>query len=383
MALQGGRICRWRKTSGVFPDGCIQVSVVLCAMALWFCGCCQGVELPPVPERAPDMVNSIGMGFRWIPRGEAMLGSPKDEPYRDMQAEIYAQLDGPSPKIIEDFRKQHPEFEKALHDYEVQHRYVRDRGFYLGIAEVTNAQFRQYDPKHVSKVPLDYMGEMFLWAILVDESQLGFSPNTVAALSKETLSPNGNFQPVTCVMPKEARGFCKWLSDLPQEKAAGRSYRLPTSQEWEYACRAGTTGRFYWKGGVRGAGKYENFADVPSSPKAWPTGASYPIPDPFPCADGYLGPAPVCSLKANPWGLHDMLGNVKEFTEYVPRSSSDRSTTNPAKWTTVKGGSWMRGQWMARAAFKSGLGEEDGFVDIGFRIVLVKRPVPTEESIRD
>jgi formylglycine-generating enzyme required for sulfatase activity len=374
ITLRGGRICRWRKTSGVLPDGCIPVRTVLCAMTLWFCGC-QGVELASVPERSPDVVNSIGMGFRWIPRGAAMLGSPKDEPYRDMKAKLWAQLDEPSPKIIEDFRKQHPEFDKVLPDYEVQHRYVRDRGFYLGIAEVTNAQFRQYCPKHVSKVPLDYMGEMFFEAGWWREFwQLGFSPNTVAALSKETLSPNGNFQPVTCIMPKEARGFCKWLSDLPQEKAAGRSYRLPTSQEWEYACRAGTTGRFYWKGGVRGAGKYENFADVPSSPKAWRTDASYPNPTPFPCPDGYLGPAPVCSLKANPWGLHDMLGNVKEFTEYVPRSSSDRSTAKPANWpTAVKGGSWMRGQWMARAAFKSVLVERDGFVDIGFRILLVKR----------
>ena len=51
--------------------------------------------------------------------------------------------------------------------------------------------------------------------------------------------------PVDMISWDDAQEFCKRLSALPQEKAAGRKYRLPTEAEWEYACRAGSTTRYY------------------------------------------------------------------------------------------------------------------------------------------
>ena len=66
----------------------------------------------------------------------------------------------------------------------------------------------------------------------------------------------GPQHPVENVSWDDAVKFCEKLSALPEEKAAGRTYRLPTEAEWEYACRAGSTTRYSfgddtcWPGGL-------------------------------------------------------------------------------------------------------------------------------------
>lgn len=84
----------------------------------------------------------------------------------------------------------------------------------------------------------------------------------------------------------DAFDFCQRLSELPEERAAGRSYRLPTEAEWEYACRAGSTTTFFWGEDLR---RLSEFA-----PTIWPS-------------------TDVGTLKPNAWGLYDMQGNVTEW----------------------------------------------------------------------
>jgi len=91
----------------------------------------------------------------------------------------------------------------------------------------------------------------------------------------------------------DAEEFCRRLSALPEEKAAGRVYRLPTEAEWEYACRAGTETTYSFGDDAAQLGQYADFDEGRSS-----FGES---------------PSHVGTKKPNPWGLYDMHGNVWEW----------------------------------------------------------------------
>lgn len=96
--------------------------------------------------------------------------------------------------------------------------------------------------------------------------------------------------PVTHVSWDDAVAFCRQLSNLPEEMKNGRVYRLPTSAEWEYACRAGTSTRHWF--GEEDSGVLE-FGWLRSNSG----GRNYPV--------GLKPP--------NPWGLYDIRGNVWEW----------------------------------------------------------------------
>ncbi len=117
-----------------------------------------------------------------------------------------------------------------------------------------------------------------------------------------------------------ANKYCQWLS-----AKTGEFYRLPTEAEWEYACRAGTTTAYYWGNDASKIGEY--------------------------CWSGKNSDfkyQKVGKKKANPWGLHDMLGNVIEWCldGYSPTAYANSPKANPwVKATTAyphvaRGGSW-------------------------------------------
>ncbi len=143
--------------------------------------------------------------------------------------------------------------------------------------------------------------------------------------------------PVDNVSWNNAVRFCSQLSALPEEKAAGRVYRLPTEAEWEYACRAGSTTS--WNCGNE---------EIRLGDFAWFGNSSR----------GRVHP--VRAKKPNAWGLCDMHGNVWEWCadwyekDYYASSPVD-DPPGPTAGTlrVVRGGGWGSTASDCRAAFRS------------------------------
>ena len=118
--------------------------------------------------------------------------------------------------------------------------------------------------------------------------------------------------------------LCELLSALPQEVAAGRSYRLPTEAEWEYACRAGTSTDFWF--GKSADDSKANFSENGSQSSPQPT-------------------LPVGCFAPNDWGLYDTHGNVWEWCadwfddEYYERAPQENpSGPESGNHHTLRGG---------------------------------------------
>ena len=165
------------------------------------------------------------------------------------------------------------------------------------------------------------------------------------ALMPQNRSPQrGDDLPVTSVSWKEAQEFCLELSEKE-----GVAYRLPTEAEWERACRAG-------RADPPIAGP--DLADV-----AWYADNS--------------GEAthPVGQRKANAWGLHDVLGNVAEWTLDVyapyPRVEEEKDPKGPAtgRARVVRGGSWRSFAPALRCAARTGTPESYQLPHVGLRVV--------------
>jgi len=112
-------------------------------------------------------------------------------------------------------------------------------------------------------------------------------------------------EPVACVRWSDAQAYVNWLAGV-----TGQRYRLLTEAEWEYAARAGATGRHVWGEDVAAACRQANIYDQSAS-RATPQGDKRAAS----CDDGFPAVAPVGQLAPNAFGLHDMIGNVWEWVE--------------------------------------------------------------------
>jgi formylglycine-generating enzyme required for sulfatase activity len=187
----------------------------------------------------------------------------------------------------------------------------------------------------------------------------------------------GADRPVEQVSWHEANEFCQRLSQL-----TGRSYRLPSEAEWEYACRSGTDTPFHF--GVTITTDIANYSGVD-----WEYQGRI-------CSKGAYGLAPqgldrretldVGSFGvANPFGLYDLHGQVREWCQDCWHSSYEGAPTDGSAWMSndpngdcnlriVRGGSWNSSPRACRSAFRSRLDPESRLYDVGFRVVCTEIP---------
>jgi formylglycine-generating enzyme required for sulfatase activity/serine/threonine protein kinase len=208
----------------------------------------------------------------------------------------------------------------------------------------------------------------------IDES----GTNLVADLSLSWHSPGypvKDLHPVTCVTWNDARAYAEWLSEQ-----TGRTYRLPTEAEWEYAARAMSKTSRYWGDDPSAGCRYANTADETvldaADDRRRIEGARAT------CRDGHVYSAPVGRFAANPFGLHDMIGNVAEWTCSVYDSSyaggqarclDTKRRTGPSPMV-LRGGSWLSAPDLARAAARDGLPSNLSLSTIGFRVLATDEP---------
>jgi formylglycine-generating enzyme required for sulfatase activity/serine/threonine protein kinase/Tol biopolymer transport system component len=217
-----------------------------------------------------EFKNKIGMDLRVIPPGDFLMGT-KEADLKD---------------TIERARQNRPPgwqfLVRSLKSESPQHPARITRPFAMGKYEVTVEQFQKFVEDTGYKTTVEQAGGYgvedgkVVWGKNYNWKNVGFE------------RPDLSVAPVWNVSRDDAVEFCKWLS-----KREGKTYRLPTEAEWEWACRAGTATRTFWNG--------ERPADA--LPYAWGGAKS-----------GHQ-PQPVGKRKPNPFGLYDTCGNVWEWCD--------------------------------------------------------------------
>jgi len=202
--------------------------------------------------------------------------------------------------------------------------------FYVGIHEVTNAQWKQVMACHRAKP----------------------GQNVATVIANTPSKWQDDDRPVESVSWDEAVAFCRHLSELPEERQAGRVYRLPMDAEWEYACRAGSTRTYSFGDSERQLGEY-----------GWHA------------ANSGGQTHPVGQKKPNDWGLYDMHGNVLEWCgdDGVDGGGSDGMAphgTPSASGRILRGGGWGGNAECCESAFRIRFRRSSRTDDAGFRLAM-------------
>ncbi len=280
-----------------------------------------GVGVPPPPERPGRWKDPVlGIEFVYAPPSSFWMGSPASETGRDGD--------------------------------ERRHRVTLTRGFQIATTEVTQGQFGEFVAETGHQTEAEKRGYSWVWSGTEWEKREG-------ATWRDS---GGRDHPVVHVSWDDAQAFCRWLS-----QRSGKTIRLPTEAEWEYAARAATSTATY-----AGDLDIRGNCDAPELEAiAWYCGNS----------DGKSHP--VGQKRANDWGLHDTLGSVWEWTEdaadwdaeksQVVTDTYDGDMTDPLSIRgarrVARGGSWRYFARYCRAADRDAAppGYRNG--DLGFRLV--------------
>jgi formylglycine-generating enzyme required for sulfatase activity len=274
--------------------------------------------------------------------------------------------------------------EKVKKDGKGQKHFVRiTEPFYLSDTEVTRGQFRRFveATHYLTDAERDGQGG---WGWYEKEKK--FERSTQYSWRDAGFEQTDD-HPVVNVSWNDALQFCNWLSEREGRKPYyqiagnevtirdGNGYRLPTEAQWEYACRAGTTTRYWCGDDPEGLAKVGNVADATAKEEFpdWPT---------IRAPDGFIFTAPVGHFRRNPWDLFDMHGNVWEWCwdGYDSRYYERSPEANPrgpgpeekASYRVFRGAGWISNPRNCRSANRGGNAPEDRDCLLGFRLALVQ-----------
>ena len=277
----------------------------------------------PETRRTVDLGNGVKLHLVLVPAGEFVMGSVDNFPDEEPQSRVHVDA------------------------------------FWLGQFEITNEQYARFDPQHDSRHEVRHGMQFGVQGWPLNEPQ----------------------QPVARVSWQQAMAYCNWLG-----KRTGQRFRLPTEAEWEYACRAGTATPFYFGDLETDFSTFANLADAklrdavshPYKKENEPLGNPSKYDDWIPrdkrFNDGQLVSAPVGKFQPNAWGLHDMHGNVWEWTlsaakPYPYGADEGPNEINAHQQRIVRGGSWRDRPRRARSSIRLTYEPYQRVYNVGFRVV--------------
>lgn len=232
------------------------------------------------------------------------------------------------------------------------------------MGSLANEPGRLYDEDPQHEVAIGYRLAMGRYPVTFDEWDACFADGGTDWKPDDEGDGHGR-KPIVNVSWTDAQQYVKWLNNKVGLNVDDPSrYRLATESEWEYACRAGTTGMFSTPDGLMSA-HWANYDATEVFEGAPQSGVN---------EDESTN---VGSFPANPWGLFDMHGNVLEWvqdtyvSDYngVPVDGSARQGDSGQPFRVLRGGSWTSEPRELRSACRAFSTPDYRFFHIGFRVV--------------
>jgi len=260
-----------------------------------------------------------------LPAGEFMMGSPKNEPWREASEGLPRRVAIKKPIAI-------GRFEVTVDQFSA---FVAEAGMTA-------------DNRCRPIVGFDHNGGL-IWG--PPEASFRLPGFEVAGT-----------HPAVCISWYDAQAYVAWL-----RRRTGKPYRLPTDAEWEYAARAGTQTRYSFGDDETAICAYARFAN-----------GQFRFPSRDGCSRDTTGPIRVGQLKPNLWGIFDMHGNAWEWVEdcwtpdasEIPIDGSAFSRAGSCERGVTRGGSWAIGPWRLRSATRRGRLMAVHENHVGFRVAL-------------
>lgn len=245
-----------------------------------------------------------------------------------------------------------------------QHRVTIPRGFAVAKFEVTRGQFAAF----VTETGYQAQGSnCWYWhggkGKTVNDDPLKGWPAPGFAQRDD--------HPVVCVSWSDAKAYVAWLA-----QKTGLGYRLLSEAEWEYAARGGTTTARHWGNDPHHACTHANVGDLARNRLVLPgKGEQWDMNRTHNCDDNAAYTASVGSYRPNAFGLHDMIGNVLEWTEDCWNENYEAAPSDGSAWIAgdcskrvIRGGGWFFLPRGARSATRYGPYSASRLNTLGFRV---------------